>query len=498
MPPDDRYEYDLFLSYDQADHWALAWLLPRLEAAGLRVCVDRRDFAIGRLKVVNREQAVAQSRHTLLVLTPQYLGGEWTAFEGALAQSLDPSGLQQRLMPLLREPCPLPRRIAMVEAADFTDPAAWDDEVRRLVRSLGGDTQAFAKTASSTLPPPLDGQTINQAPGATQPVQETRKIGDALDALSVLLENPVIHAAVASGRDLFAEVLRQITTLGLYKGLHDRFQQMEERAQIVDGFRPQLTAQETQAWHLFERSEADLREQIAEVLALAAKLDARAHWLQKLDRAKREMLGGIDQRDPALISRALRSVFAILGQEPWSINVQLAEVARNLPLHALARKLSTVADELTRLELELWQRRQYAIFADGVGEISQLDTQLVRLVSWHDRFQELDNELRQAEGYLDGSGQGLADLWAEIEPLHRQICDAGNTMSWALRLAHTAAELEQCLLARPGDRSALRLFWSYRAQCNRSFTQVDTDLLQLCGELQRIGRSLEFVLQVSA
>jgi TIR domain len=40
--------YDVFISYSPADQvWVRGELLPRLEAAGLRVLVDYRDFAIG-------------------------------------------------------------------------------------------------------------------------------------------------------------------------------------------------------------------------------------------------------------------------------------------------------------------------------------------------------------------------------------------------------------------------------------------------------------------
>ena len=37
------------------------------------------------------ENAVATSRHTLLVLTPAYLASEWTMYEQILTQTQDPS-----------------------------------------------------------------------------------------------------------------------------------------------------------------------------------------------------------------------------------------------------------------------------------------------------------------------------------------------------------------------------------------------------------------------
>jgi len=44
-----EYAYDVFISYSHKDEaWVTQTLLPRLEAAGLRVCIDYRDFAPAR------------------------------------------------------------------------------------------------------------------------------------------------------------------------------------------------------------------------------------------------------------------------------------------------------------------------------------------------------------------------------------------------------------------------------------------------------------------
>lgn len=73
---------------------------PRLKDAGLTVCTDREAFAVGVPALVNMENAVATSRHTLLVLTPAYLASEWTMYEQILTQTQDPIGL-----PSARSPC---------------------------------------------------------------------------------------------------------------------------------------------------------------------------------------------------------------------------------------------------------------------------------------------------------------------------------------------------------------------------------------------------------
>ena len=131
--------YDVFISYSHADSdWVFDWLVPRLKGAGLKVCTDRESFALGVPALINMENAVATSRHTLLVLTPAYLASEWTMYEQILTQTQDPIGLRQRTIPVLREPCEPPMRIAMLTYADLTGKRDAEAEFAKIVRALGG------------------------------------------------------------------------------------------------------------------------------------------------------------------------------------------------------------------------------------------------------------------------------------------------------------------------------------------------------------------------
>jgi hypothetical protein len=133
----NTFDYDVFISYSHRDsEWVHDWLLPRLEAAGLRVCVDFRDFEVGVPSLINMERAAERSRKTLLVLTPDWIESEWTNFEALLVQTEDPIGLRRRILPLVRERCQPPKRIAMLTYADFTAPGRWKSELERLIGSF--------------------------------------------------------------------------------------------------------------------------------------------------------------------------------------------------------------------------------------------------------------------------------------------------------------------------------------------------------------------------
>jgi CheY-like chemotaxis protein len=134
------YDYDIFISYSHKDkdkEWVRGWLVPRLEEAGLRVCVDYRDFEIGLSSLENMERAVEHSRRTLLVFTPNWMASEWAEFESLLVQTRDPTGHTRRLLPLLLEKCTLPPRLAVLTYADFTQPTRRMEELGRLLAQIG-------------------------------------------------------------------------------------------------------------------------------------------------------------------------------------------------------------------------------------------------------------------------------------------------------------------------------------------------------------------------
>jgi hypothetical protein len=146
MPMSERVEYqhDVFISYHPANRvWVQDTLFPRLQAAGLRV-IDDRNFQVGVPTLDNIERAVDTSRHTLIVMTPEWLSNTWGEFEGLLAQTSDPAGRRRRLIPLPLEPSRLPSRIAMLTYADFTGSEEQAEaEMLRLLRGLATKSRVF-------------------------------------------------------------------------------------------------------------------------------------------------------------------------------------------------------------------------------------------------------------------------------------------------------------------------------------------------------------------
>lgn len=202
--------YDVFISYSHLDaDWVWKYLLPRLESAGLHVCIDRRDFEIGTPSLVNMERAVDYSRHTLMVLTPAWVESEWTDFESLLGGTHDPAGRRRKLFPILLEACEPPSRIEMLTWADFTQPDAHVDQFERLLSQLRDSVEPASPPAENTSP-------FIAGPPIIHPRRFFGREKEIKRILGLLRQPPLQNAAIIgprrSGKTSLLQYLKSITT----------------------------------------------------------------------------------------------------------------------------------------------------------------------------------------------------------------------------------------------------------------------------------------------
>lgn len=127
---------DIFVSYSHKDaEWVKGVLVPKLENRGFSVLIDYRDFETGKFGVEEMQRGVEDTRHTILVLTPDYVVSEWTKFENVMGQSLDPGAAKRKLIPILRKDCKLPLRLQIIHFRDLRtdDPEQWELLIRDLI-----------------------------------------------------------------------------------------------------------------------------------------------------------------------------------------------------------------------------------------------------------------------------------------------------------------------------------------------------------------------------
>jgi hypothetical protein len=139
MTSNQPFRYDAFISYRHQEPdktWVRQVFVPALEAAGLQVCVDHRDFQLGAPLVTEMARAVEESRTTVAVLTPAYLEGRFTELENVLAEHVGLEERAVRLIYVVREPCKPPLRMRARLRLDLTTDEEIADGVPRLIEAL--------------------------------------------------------------------------------------------------------------------------------------------------------------------------------------------------------------------------------------------------------------------------------------------------------------------------------------------------------------------------
>ena len=96
------FQYDVFLSHNQADKPRVRRLAERLRAVGLRVWFDEWVIQPGDDIYLAIERGLEASRTLVLCLSPAALGSDWVGLERSTVLFRDPANAGRRFIPLLR------------------------------------------------------------------------------------------------------------------------------------------------------------------------------------------------------------------------------------------------------------------------------------------------------------------------------------------------------------------------------------------------------------
>ena len=115
------FEYDVFLSHNQADKPRVRRLAERLKAAGVRVWLDEWAIQAGDIIALKVDEGLEQSRVLLLCISPAALASGWVALERSTAVHRDPANAGRRFIPLLLGDCALPDTLRRYKVVDFRE-----------------------------------------------------------------------------------------------------------------------------------------------------------------------------------------------------------------------------------------------------------------------------------------------------------------------------------------------------------------------------------------
>lgn len=129
-----KFTYDAFISYSHRDREFANSLLIALEKRDLKVAIDYRDFRVGSPVIKEMERLIVNSRHTITVLSPDYLMSNWTDFELLTVSTADPAARLRKIIPVMHKEVELPVRLSHLTYLDFTK--NFDVPLERLTKAI--------------------------------------------------------------------------------------------------------------------------------------------------------------------------------------------------------------------------------------------------------------------------------------------------------------------------------------------------------------------------
>ncbi|HEV2989976.1 MAG TPA: toll/interleukin-1 receptor domain-containing protein, partial [Candidatus Angelobacter sp.] len=101
MTGTSSFSFDIFLSHNRAQKDWTRKLAIQFEDKGITVWFDDWHMPAGTVATQGMELGLQQSRHVLLVLSPEFLLSEWTDYETQIAMVLSPANRDRKLVPIL-------------------------------------------------------------------------------------------------------------------------------------------------------------------------------------------------------------------------------------------------------------------------------------------------------------------------------------------------------------------------------------------------------------
>jgi WD40 repeat protein/energy-coupling factor transporter ATP-binding protein EcfA2 len=137
MTEQQSYEYELFVSYAEADEgWVKGYLMKTLDDAGVR-CIHESVFQLGVIKLEAFERAIKQSKRTLLVISPEYLGDRLDDFITHMAAAHDLDKQTSSVIPLIYKDTSLPIRLGILKGLRATTEKEQESALVQLLADLG-------------------------------------------------------------------------------------------------------------------------------------------------------------------------------------------------------------------------------------------------------------------------------------------------------------------------------------------------------------------------
>lgn len=481
MHPQTNYEYDVYISYCEADdEWVRQQLLPRLDRAQVTY-VDHLKLIAGRPKVEEIERVIDRSRRTLLILSPEYLQEAWRKFDSFLVISYGIDSQRWMAVPVVKSPCQLPRRLDALININLSTPTepVW----QQLLVSIAAPIE---------LPPGIDHADLErltrQGPSAL-PV-----IDSGLSVLNRLMAREDVRQAVERSPKNFKTARDQIQILADYKDLHEALHTLQIGCfAVINNSLKTFPDDEDTCDNLvaYEYSLESVVTDVQGIIKNPTFIGYQHSWVRNLTDASMQLKQANQLREAKYLKGTVWNLRTVLGEQPTRINDKLVEAARNLRLTELVFDMNAIREQMDQPEIDVGDLRS---FAAAIHNLADLYHTLKSLIADHDRWQDIDIIQRRIKNSLNNDISELENSWPLLHDLTKSLYELRQE-EWAVSLQKSAEALDVAVAAQDWT-TARRSFQGFYSQVSDRFARVDKALKKLCDDLRSVGNMLSSILEM--
>jgi hypothetical protein len=329
------------------------------------------------------------------------------------------------------------------------------------------------------------------------PGDQAQQVARGLDILRSQISRPAVRDVIIPSREKLDQLMEDIDLLYGYKVLHDclhtiQLRQYPALVSKVRQFRtdPLTSAELEEEIFALQDIAGDARKCAEGLPDRALVRDQEFDWIEKLKSAAAELSRSVSNLDAHGAGRAVNSLRRVIREEPFRVNKLLTLTAGKLPLDELSltieRVIATVpVGEVSAPELH-----------DALRSLQSLLPQLRGRVAEHRQWQEIDNDLWEAEDCVERhTPEAVAQFtesWPAIKARIASLARADAEADWAKAIERHAALIDQNLTDRV--ESALNDFRYVRKAGLFHFYQVNKALRAQCAAILAIRAPLRSLL----
>ena len=297
-------------------------------------------------------------------------------------------------------------------------------------------------------------------------------------------------------KEVFRTACTQIALVSEFKMLHDKLQDLQNVYRTIDALLSRGAGSGEPDWDYLDVEGQNLLWLLDDLVKAARGVSSAAKEslsIVKLESAWKLFSQAVADRDMVKLNSACTIIDQTVVKRLSVYNRYLIDACQVLDLPLLVGCLSEVRGKLEGMPLDEAASGWREGFIKGLDELTQISEKWAAQVARHDEFQNIEDELASAHWAIRDDFDTFLIIWAPVCEVIRGA--GGDAWPEPLRAAADAVS------AAAGDRNlskTVMLSQKFRNQLSLLFKKVDTDLLQMCRQLQDLGKELATLLEMTS